>query len=167
MWRNKKIILLEVLAVVVLVAALGVAAVAQADDEDANQVQNNTTSLMEQVAEIYQANTGTAIDPQELQNAFIQARNQNRVALRSQCLDKLVEQGKITQEQADEFNTWLDSRPDFPTEEFQEWLDSRLDIPAIFGQANCGGMMLFGGMHFGRGGNSGGFGFKSGHCWSD
>ena len=152
MWRNKKIILLEVLAVVVLVAALGVAAVAQADDEDANQVQNNTTSLMEKVAEIYQANTGTAIDAQELEKAFEQAHTETMTETRNQFLEQLVEEGKITQEQADEFNTWLDSRP---------------DIPAIFGQANRGGMMLFGGMHFGRGGNGGGFAFKSGHCWSD
>ncbi|OGN98526.1 MAG: hypothetical protein A2Y58_00120 [Chloroflexi bacterium RBG_13_51_52] len=167
MWRNKKLIFIEVLAVVVLVAVLGVAAVAHADDESTSQVQDNTTSLMEQVAEIYQANTGTAIDPQELENAFVQARNQNRIEIRYQCLDKLVEQGKITQEQTDEFKAWLDARPDIFSEEFQQWLDSRPDIMGMFGQHEGGGMMSFGGRHNGGAGMGGGFGLQSHDCWSD
>ena len=168
MWRNKKLIILEVLVVVMLVATLGAVAVARADDETTTPVENNTTGLMEKVAEIYQAKTGTAIDPQELQNAFVQARNQNRVEVRSQCLDKLVEQGKITQEQADEFKAWLDARPDALSEEFQQWLDSRPDIMGMFGQNNGGGGMMFGsGRHQGKAGMGGGFGLQSHDCWSE
>ncbi|OGN98986.1 MAG: hypothetical protein A2Y89_00145 [Chloroflexi bacterium RBG_13_51_18] len=168
MWRNKKLIILEVLVVVMLVATLGAVAVARADDETTTLVENNTTGLMEKVAEIYQAKTGTAIDPQELQNAFVQARNQNRVEVRSQCLDKLVEQGKITQEQADEFKAWLDARPDALSEEFQQWLDSRPDIMGMFGQNNGGGGMMFGsGRHQGKAGMGGGFGLQSHDCWSE
>ena len=112
MWRNKKLILIGVLAVVALVTSLGIAAVAHADDEDTLPVQNTTTSLIEKVAAIYEANTGIALDPQELENAFIQARNQLRIEIRYQCLDNLVEQGKITQEQFENKKSWIESMPD-------------------------------------------------------
>ena len=167
MWRNKKLIIFEVLAVVVLVASLGIAAAARADDENNNEVENNTTSLMEKVAEIYEANTGTAIDAEELENAFTQACQEIRTEFRYQFLDKLVELGKITQEQADEFKAWLEARPDIFTDEFQEWLDSRPDIFGIFGDNNGGGIMFFGGRHQGQVGISGGFGLRLHDCWSE
>lgn len=168
MWRNKKLIIIEVLVVVMLVATLGVVAVARADDETPNQEQDNITSLIEEVAEIYEANTGTTIDAQELQNAFVQARNQHMTAIRYQCLDKLVEQGKITQEQADELKAWLEAKPNIFTEEFQQWLESRPDIMGMFGRNNCG-IMFFGGRHQGRVGLWGGLGLglQLHDCWSD
>jgi hypothetical protein len=165
MWRNKKLIFIEVLAVVVLVASLGIAAVAHANDENTEQTENNTSSFIEEVAEIYEANTGVALDPQELENAFIQAREQHRIEIRYQCLDKLVELGKITQEQADELKAWLDSQPDILTEEFKEWLDSRPDITGIFGH-NGNGSMFFG-MQNGKFGIGGGFRLQLHDCWSE
>jgi len=167
MWRNKKIIVIEILVVVMLVAALGIAAVAHADDEDTNQVQNNTTSLIEKVAEIYQANTGTVLDTQALENAFVQAQQEIRTENRYQCLDTLVELGRITQEQADEFKAWLDARPDVLTEEFRAWLEARPDIPGMFGQNNGDGMMFFMGRHHNGTDMIGGFGLRSHNCWSD
>jgi len=151
----------------VLLASVGIAAVAHADDESTDQTQNNTTSLMQEVAEIYQANTGTPIDAKELENAFKQARNQHRIEIRYNCLDKLVEQGKITQEQADEFKAWLDSRPDILTDEFQQWLDSRPDILGMFGQNNGDVMRFFGNKHQGRFGFGGGFRLQLHDCWFD
>lgn len=165
MWRNKKLIFIEVLAVVVLVASLGIAAVAHADDENTEQTENNTSSFMEEVAEIYEENTGVALDPQELENAFIQARDQHSIEIRDNCLDKLVELGKITQEQADELKAWLDSQPDILTEEFKEWLDSRPDITGIFGHNGCG--FMFFDRHNGRFGFGEGFRLQLHDCWSE
>jgi competence protein ComGC len=159
MWRNKKLIIVEVLVAVMLVAMLGGIAVVRANDENTNQGKNNMTSLMEKVAEIYQANTGTAIDAAELQKAFDQAKTDIAADARNAYLQKLIDEGKITQEQADQYKAWLNSRPNFPTDEFKQWMESRPDIPALFGQANHGGMMPFGGMH--RGGS---FGFRMGNC---
>ena len=149
MWRNKKLIIIELLVVVVLAAVLGIAAVAHADDEDANQ--NNTTSFIDKVAEIYQAKTGTALDTQALEDAFVQAHQEIRTEARNEALQKLVEEGKITQEQADEFKAWLDARP---------------DIPGLFGQNNEHGMMFSMGRNH-EGGMMGGFGLRSHDCWSD
>jgi hypothetical protein len=168
MWRNKKLILIEVLVVVMLIATVGIVAVARADDENTNQ--DHTSSLMEKVAEIYQANTGTVIDAEELENAFTQARQEIRTENRYQFLDKLVDMGKITQEQADEFKAWLEARPDIFTDEFQQWLESRPDISGIFGHNdNVGG--LFSNRHgdiFGIGGDNGiGPRLQINDCWSD
>ncbi|OGO19046.1 MAG: hypothetical protein A2Z15_06945 [Chloroflexi bacterium RBG_16_50_11] len=147
MWRSKKFILTAVLTLAALVAILGGVAIAQADDESAGTVEDNQSTLIEKVAEIYQANTGTAIDAQALENAFVQAREEIRTEARNQFLDKLVEEGTITQEEADQWQAWLDARP---------------DIPSL---GNGDGMMRFGGMH--RSGMGGGFGFRSGGGWSD
>jgi len=172
MWRNKKIIIIEVLVVVMLIATVGVVAVARADDETAGQDQNITSGLMEKTAEIYEQNTGTAIDSEELGSAFVQARQEIRTENRYHFLDKLVELGKITQEQADEFEAWLEARPDILTDEFQQWLESRPDILGMFGHnGNGGGMMFFGNRHqgqFGTGGGNGiGLRLQSHDCWSE
>ena len=54
MWRNKKFLIIGVLAAVAL-AMLGGVAIVQADDESTTTAQDIETSLMEKVASIYQA----------------------------------------------------------------------------------------------------------------
>jgi hypothetical protein len=104
---------------------------------------------MEKVAEIYQKNTGTTIEPQELQKAFTEAGASLRAEAMDQFLQKLVEEGKITQEQADAWKTWLAARPDKAlTDEFKAWMDSHPDIPGIFGSDDST-MMPFGRHIFG------------------
>jgi hypothetical protein len=135
MHKKKKWLIIGVLCVVVLAGVLGGFAIASANDGD-----SAGTTLMAKVAEIYQKNTGTAIDPQELQKAFTEAGSSLRLEMRDQMLQKLVDDGKITQEQADSWKTWLDARPDKAlTDEYQTWLDSRPDIPGQFGLDNPGG----------------------------
>lgn len=172
MWQNKTFLTIGVLTAVTLTAILGGVAIAQADDESSTTTQCNETSLMEKVASIYESNTGTTLDPQELENAFVQAREEIRAERRYQCLDELVEQGKITQEQADQWKAWLETKPEVLTNEFKEWLDARPDIPVpgnkggmMFGGRMNGSVMCFGGMQ--HGGNSEGLGLKSRICWSD
>jgi hypothetical protein len=159
MWRSKKLILIGILMAVVLAGTLGGVAIAQANDENTNTVQDIKTNLMEKVAEIYQANTGVAIDAAELQKAFEQAQQEIKDEAYNQFLQKLVDEGKITQEQLNEFKAWLESRPNLPIDEFRQWMESHPDIPYFFGSDNSSGMTPFGGMHRNNGKTGEGFGF--------
>jgi hypothetical protein len=158
MWKRNKIFISGIVLMVVLAGTLGGVAVAQANDSNTNPPQSSNNTLLEKVATIYQANTGTAIDPQELEKAFQQAGQEIKSEALDNYLKKLVEDGKITQEQADQFKAWLDARPAFPTDEFKKWMESRPDIPGLFGQDNHPGTRFFGMMHNGKGG----FGFRFG-----
>jgi hypothetical protein len=161
MWRNKKFIIIAVLTVLVLGATLGGVAIAQADDEDINVSQTaNASSFLDKVAEIYQQNTGVAIDADELQKAMTEAGQALKDDAQHNFLQKLVEDGRITQEQADEFETWLEARPTLPTEEFKGWWDSRPDMPGLFGEGDGLRIGPFGGMH--RGAGKFGMGFRMG-----
>jgi hypothetical protein len=159
MWRSKKFII-SALVIIVLGATLGGVAIAQADDENANdETQAVKVDILDKVAEIYEKNTGTAIDPDELQKAFTEARQAEQDETLDNFLQKLVTDGKITQEQADQYKAWLDARPAFPTEELKNWIESRPDVPGLFGDGNRGGMMPFRGMK--------GFMGKIGDCFGE
>jgi hypothetical protein len=134
MHLNKKFLIIGVLCVVVVAGILGGFAVASANDSSASR-----STLLDKVAEIYQKNTGTAIDAQELQKAFTEAGAAVQSEMFDQFLQKLVDNGKITQEQADAWKTWMAERPDKAlTDEYQSWLDSRPDIPGFFGLGKPG-----------------------------
>lgn len=146
MWRSKKFILTALLTVVVLGGALGGYAVASADDEDTSPPPAEGINLLDRVAEIYEENTGVAIDSEELQKAFNEARSEIATEARNRLHKRLVEEGVLTQEQLDELEQWLESRPDFPAEEFEEWMESRPDIQLPFGPRDEDGKKPFGGM---------------------
>jgi hypothetical protein len=162
MWRNKKFIIIAMLTVLVLAGTIGGVAIAQANDDNYNLPQTGNVSLLDKVAENYEKNTGVAIDAQELKKAFTEAGQAIRDEALDNYLQKLVTDGKITQEQADQFKAWLESRPTFPTDEFKQWWDARPDIPGLFGQDNDTRMGPFGGMHRGIGKFGGGFGERFG-----
>jgi hypothetical protein len=113
MWRSKKFIIVALLAAVVLAGSTTGVVLAQTGDED-NSPQAQKEALLERVCEIYEDNTGTAIDVQALQDAFAQAQSEMRDEALNNYLQNLVDQGKITQEQADQYKAWLESRPDVP-----------------------------------------------------
>ena len=114
MWRRKRFIIIAILTVVMLGAILGGYAVAQADDETANQTPNGFSTMLDKVAAIYQQNTGTAIDAEELSKAFTQAGKEIRDEALDKYLDSLVEKGKIDSDQAKQYKDWLNSKPDVP-----------------------------------------------------
>jgi len=115
MWRSKNFIIIAVLAVVVLVGSIaGVALAADNGEEDGSPPEARQGALLDRVCEIYQENTGVAINPQELKDAFAQARSEMWDKALHSRLQKLVEQDKITQEQADQYKEWWQSRPDVP-----------------------------------------------------
>lgn len=162
MWRNKKFIIIAVLTVLVLGGTLGGVAIAHADDEENIPPQSGNVSLLDKVAEIYEKNTGVAINAEELQKAFTEAEQAIRDEAQDRFLQKLVADDKITQEQADQYKAWLDSRPTFPTDEFKQWMEAKPDIPALFGQDKDVRIGPFGGMNRGPGKFGGEFGGKFG-----
>ena len=114
MWRSKKFITVVVLAAVVLVGSIGGVVYAQTGNGDDSQPKAQSDTLLNKVCAIYQQNTGTAIDAKELQKAFDQARSEMREEAQDKFLQSLVDEGKITQEQADQYKAWLKSKPDVP-----------------------------------------------------
>jgi hypothetical protein len=165
MWKSKKFILIALLVVLVVGGSLGGIAIAQADDQSSSANQTGKADLLDKVAEIYEKNTGVAIDPGELQKAFTEAGQ----ALKDEALDnylqKLVDEDKITQEQADQYKAWLNDRPALPTDAFKQWMESRPDIPGLFGNSSGQGIRPFGGMR-GPGKFGGMFGGRFGGGWS-
>jgi len=114
MWRSKKFILIAVLAALVLVGGTGGVVLAQTKNGDDSQPKAQYEALLDKVCAIYEQNTGTAIDAQELQKAFDQARSETMAEAQDKYLQSLVDQGKITQEQADQYKAWLESKPTVP-----------------------------------------------------
>ncbi|MCK4862734.1 MAG: hypothetical protein KAS25_00490 [Dehalococcoidales bacterium] len=146
MWRSKKFLYSMLLTVVVLGGILGGVATAYADDEDTSQPPAGDVTFLDKVAEIYETNTGVAVDSEELQNAFDEARNELGIQARDRLHQRLIEEGVLSQEQLDELEQWMQSRPDFQTEEFEEWMESRPDIDLPFGPGNEDGRKRFGNM---------------------
>ena len=107
MWRTKKFIVIVALLAVALVAGTTGVALAQDNDEGVGPHQ----ALLTRVAQIL------GIDQQKLEDAFKQAMTEKREQFKEESEQKLqdmVNQGKITQEQLDEFNAWLSAKPDIP-----------------------------------------------------
>jgi len=104
MSRGKKIILISLLATLVLVGSIVGVVFAQTGNE------NNSSgkTLLARVATIL------GIDQQKLEDAFAQAQREMRDEALNNRLQELVKQGTITQEQADQYKQWRQSRPDIP-----------------------------------------------------
>jgi len=113
MWRSKKFIVIAVLAAVVLAGSIG-GIVLAADNGDDNQPGAKYGTLLDRVCEIYEQNTGDAIDADELQNAFLQTRSEIQAAAIEARLAKMVENGVIDETQAEELQEWWEAKPDTP-----------------------------------------------------
>ncbi len=100
MWFRRKIILIP-LGIAVLLAG-SIAGIAFAQDSTGS----SGNSLFGRVATIL------GIDQTKLEDAFAQAQKEIRDEALTGYLDKLVEEGKITKEQADQYRGWWDSKPD-------------------------------------------------------
>jgi hypothetical protein len=112
MWRSKKFIVIAVLAAVVLAGSIGGVALAQTGTDDDRQPLAQHEALLAKVCAIYEENTGVAINSEELQKAFDQARSEVQDEALNSFLQGLVDEGKITQEEADQYKAWLESKPD-------------------------------------------------------
>lgn len=133
---RKKFIIIGIMCIVVIAGTLGGFALVGAANDSANTTQTSTalTTLMDKVASIYQQNTGTAIDPAQLQKAFEAAGTAIRADKLDQYLQKLVTDGKITQTQADAWKAWWNSRPTTAlSDEMKTWMQAQPDIPGLSG----------------------------------
>ncbi len=115
MWKSKKFIIAAVL--VAVLAAVGIGGVIMAADEDESESQGAVTetqqqAMLERVLEIYEEETGVVIEDEILRDAFAQARSERRDVRIQERLDRLVEEGVITQAEADEMLEWWNSKPD-------------------------------------------------------
>lgn len=136
---RKKIILGVVIAVVVLGTVGGlVAANTDTATTTTTVAENPEDTLLGKVA----AKLGVSVD--DITAAFQEARIELQQERLDARLAELVADGTITQEQADAFKTWMNSRPS--DQEFQDalqtWRDANplagLDIP-LSGMGNPGG----------------------------
>jgi hypothetical protein len=110
--KKRKIILSVLLSTA---AVIGITAgVAFADDENDSSAppEARHEALLERVCEIYENNTGVAIEPEALSEAFAEANQAMMAEAREARLAKLVEDGVITQEEADQFSEWWEARPE-------------------------------------------------------
>ena len=114
MWKNKKWIIIGVVAaVVILVAGIVGAAVVNAQSPTPTptpSANNPGKAFADRVATIL------GIDQAKVENAFAQAQKDMRNEAMSNRLKGLVAQGKITQQQADEYLKWWESRPNLPAQ---------------------------------------------------
>ena len=101
------------------------------------------------------------IDQDELEEAFQQAVREERETRRQQMeearearIQELIEEGVLTQEQVDEWEEWMESRPD-NRDEMREWLQARPDLDI---EGLPGPRVFRGRMAPGRGMMPGGFG---------
>ena len=98
---RKRWIIVSVVVAALAIALTGGAILAQDDDGD-----DSSKTFAGRVAEILGLEEDTVADAME------QAKEDMRDEAIKAKLDALVEAGKITQEEADEYLEWLESRPD-------------------------------------------------------
>lgn len=123
-----------------LIASMPVIALAQEGEAPERQ-----GALIARVAEIL------GIDQQELENALKQAQTESREETLDARLQELIAEGTLTQEQANEFKTWMEAKPDVPmvpprqleealekgvitqeqVDQLKAWMESKPDIPGI------------------------------------
>ena len=160
MWRSKKFVVAVVVASLVLVGSIGGAVLADDNGND-NGPGALFGALWDKVCAIYEDNTGDDIDPEALKDAFAQAQSEMRTEALESRLQKLVDEGKITQDEADAYKEWLQERPDMEQfrhqlgkwqqarpdipPEMKEWQESRPDVPLGFGFRGGAGFRTMGG----------------------
>ena len=110
---NKKLIIIAVSVAVLLVGSIAGVVLAAGNGAD-NQSKAQGEDLLAKVCTIYQQKTGVAIDQTALKDAFTQAGKEMQTEREQARLQDQVTQGKITQDQADQYLKWLQSRPDVP-----------------------------------------------------
>ena len=103
MWKSKRFVVIAVIVAIVLVGTVAGVALAQTSDGPAT---TPPKTFAGRVAAIL------GIDQQKVEDAFAKANRDIADEALSGKLDALVKSGKMTQEQADKYKSWWQSRPD-------------------------------------------------------
>ena len=98
----------ESLAVGVMIASTN----SSSDIETQAQAAARHQALLDRAIAIYQENTGVAIDPEQFKDALAQAQTELKEEALETHVQNLVDEGRITQEEADSFLEWWQSRPE-------------------------------------------------------
>ena len=111
MWKSKKFIIVVSLMSVLLIGITGVAVLADDDEQTMRK-----DEFVSRVCVIYEQKTGDVIeDPDALVASFKEAGEELQKEARDTFIQKMVDEGKITEEQAEEYKEWLNAKPDdFP-----------------------------------------------------
>jgi hypothetical protein len=137
----KKITRFLLSSILAATMVVGTAGTALADDGQTSEGKQD--GLLARVAQILN------VDVQKLKDAFKQALTELQAEKQNTRLQNLVENGKLTQEQADQLKAWFDARPDIPlvgprnldqalkdgkiTQEqydaYKAWLAAKPDVP--------------------------------------
>jgi hypothetical protein len=133
--RKRKWFIPVVALSVLLIGGITGGMIAAADDssnniEAQNQTANGYQTLLDKACAIYQEQTGVAINSSQLKDALEQAQSEMRDDALKARLQDLVNQGKMTQEQADQYLEWWQSRPDI-----------QLPLPGLGARGQDGGML--------------------------
>jgi hypothetical protein len=126
MWKNKKVLVIGLVSVLVVLGSLGGVIIAQAAD---NPVSSNATqpkTIMERAAAIL------GIDQTKLESAFTTAQKDAETDALKTRLAAMVTAGKITQAQSDDYMKWWQSRPDGTQyqDAIKQWMQSRPTLPS-------------------------------------
>jgi hypothetical protein len=134
MWKRKWFIPVVVVSVLLISGIVGGVLVAGSDSSSNTEDQSQTTdryqALLDRACAIYEEKTGTTIDSEQLKDALDQAQGELRDEALETRLQKLVDEGQITQEEADQYLEWWQSRPDI-----------EVPLPGLGGPGPGGGMM--------------------------
>jgi hypothetical protein len=135
MWKRKWFILGVLLPILLIGGVAGGVVVAGSDSssstEDQSQIAARYQALLDRVCAIYEEKTGVAIDSEQLKDALDQAQSELQEEALENWLQDLVDNGKITQEEVDQYLEWWQSRPGI-----------ELPLPGLGGRGHGGGMML-------------------------
>ena len=115
--RKRKWLVPVIVASVLLIGGLVGGAIVAAQDspsniEDQSEAANRNQALLDRVCAIYEENTGVSIDQEQLKDALKQARSELRDEALEKWLQNLVNDGKITEQEAGQLLDWWQSRPD-------------------------------------------------------
>ena len=105
MSKRIKVIVSVLAAILLLTVATTATAMAQEEPKPTPEV-GATNGLLARVAEIL------GISEEDLLNAFKQAQQEMRQEAFTKALDKAVEKGLITQEEADKIKEWWEQKPE-------------------------------------------------------
>lgn len=111
MWKGKKrLIIIGLLAVAVIAGSIG--AVAYAADPTPTTPTTAKITILDRVATILK------LDPKVVKDAFAQAQKEQQDQALTDRLNQAVKDGRMTQQQADQYKQWWQARPTTPAPGF-------------------------------------------------
>lgn len=134
MWKRKWFIPVVVVSVLLIGGIVGGVIVAGSDSssntEDQSQAADHYPALLDRACTIYEEKMGVAIDSEQLKDALKEAREEMHDEALASWLQNLVEEGKITQQEGDQYLEWWQSQPEI-----------ELPLPRLGGPGPGGGLM--------------------------